>query len=165
MCFVHQITRFQVRGEDDELIERNFNLLAVGQVQVVAPFFQGHDPAVQQFVGAHALTAEVVDHQRAAIALQLQRRFTDFRLRVLHDFQLFHRQFTARNDGGPNDLHPALVDAGEIEQPLVLLSLFDLLVDDDGQCRWGIGLRVPGREYDARGAFLVQIDGGIGLLQ
>ena len=120
--FVDQILRLQVRREDDQLIEGNLDLLAVGQIQKVETFFQRHDPAVQQFVGAHPLPAEVVDHQRAAIALQLHRRFADAGRSVARHFQVVHRQFAADDDRRPADADPALVDLAVVEQAAALLS-------------------------------------------
>ena len=97
------------------------DLPAAGQAQVVVPLLQGHDPAVQAVRRAQPLAAEIVDHQRAAVALHLQRRFADARLLVDGDFQAFHRQFAADDDRGPADAHPAMVD---------------LLVGDDPLASW-----------------------------
>ncbi len=74
---VDQVVRLQVGREDEELIEGHLDLLAVGQVQEVVALFERHDPAVEQLDDAHPLAAEVVDHQRAAVALELQRGFAD----------------------------------------------------------------------------------------
>ena len=68
--FVDQVPRFEIGGEDDQLVEGHLDLLAVGQVEEVVAFFQRHDPAVEQFVGPHALPPEVVDDECPAVALQ-----------------------------------------------------------------------------------------------
>ena len=74
---VDQISRFQVGGEDDELIEGDLQFAAVGQVEEVVTLFERNDPPVEQLIDAHPLPAEVVDDERAAVGLELQGGFTD----------------------------------------------------------------------------------------
>ena len=74
---VDQFLRLQVRGKDDQLIEGDLNLLAAGEIEKIAAFFQRHDPAVEQFVGAHPLPAKIVDDQDAAVAFELHGSLVD----------------------------------------------------------------------------------------
>ena len=67
----------------------------------------------------HPLAAEVVDHERAAVALQLQRRFADVGGRVERHFELIHRELAADDDRGPADADPAVVDLAVVEQAFV----------------------------------------------
>ena len=57
--------------EDDELLEGHLNLLAVRQIQKIVALFERHDPAIQKLIDAHLLPPEVVDDERAAVALEL----------------------------------------------------------------------------------------------
>ena len=107
---VDQVARLKIRRKDDELVERHLDLPAAGQIEVIVAFLQRHDPAVQQRRGAHPLPAKIVDHQRAAVALQLQWRFGDARLRVGRDLQVVEDQLAADDDRGPADADPAMVD-------------------------------------------------------
>ena len=72
--------------------------------------FQGQNPAVQQIVDLHPLAAEVVDHQRAAIALHLQRRLADAGRRVQRHLERVQGQFAADDQRRPADADPTLVD-------------------------------------------------------
>src|SRR5690606_27112752 len=92
------------------------------------PLFERDDPAVEQDVDRHGLAAEVVDDERAAVAFELQRSFADFGRLVLNDFEFLHGELATGDDGGADDLDPALVDAGEVEDA-VAGGLFDDLVD------------------------------------
>ena len=114
---VDQFARLEVRREDHQLVEGHLDLLAVGQVEEVVAFLQRHDPAVQQLVDPHPLAAEVVDHQRAAVALQLQRRLADAGRGVDRHFQLRHGQLAAGDDRRPADADPALVDLPRSSSP------------------------------------------------
>ena len=78
------------RLEDDELIEGDLDFFAVRQVEKIDPLFQRHDPAIEQRVGAHFLAAEVVDDQRATVALELQRGFADARRAIERHLQAVH---------------------------------------------------------------------------
>ncbi len=115
---VDQFPRLEVRREHHELIEGHQDLLAVRQAEKIAALFQRHDPTVQQLVDAHPLAAEIVDHQRAAVALQLQRRLADAGRGVGGHVELRHRQFAAGDDRGPADANPAFVDLPLIHRPV-----------------------------------------------
>ena len=111
---VHQVARFQVRRENDELIEWYLDLLAIGQVEKVIAFFERHDPAVEQFVNGHSLAAKVVDQKDSAITLQLERGLADFRRRVLRHFQLTHRELSACDHRRAVNAYPALINLGRV---------------------------------------------------
>ena len=103
-------SRLQIRRKNNELVERDLDPLAVGKVEVIAVLFQRQNPAVQQLVDLHPLAAEVVDHQRAAIALHLQRRLADAGRRVQRHLQRGQGQFAADDHRRPADADPTLVD-------------------------------------------------------
>lgn len=107
---VAQVLRLKVRGENDELVEGHLHLLAVGHVEEVETLFERHDPAIEQLDRLHALAAEVVNDERAAVALKLDGGFAGLAGRVVLDFEGFHRQLAADDDGGAANLHPAVVD-------------------------------------------------------
>src|SRR5262249_34371147 len=90
--FIHQFMRLDVGREDDELVERHLDFFAGGQRQEIIALFQRDNPAIEQFERVHPLPAEIVDQQRAAVALHLQRRFADVRMRVVTDLQTVHGQ-------------------------------------------------------------------------
>ena len=113
---VDQLARFEVGRKHHQLIERHLDLFAVRKTEIIVARLQGHDPPVQQFVGAHLLPAEIVDHQRAAVALQLQRRLADAGRHVDRHFELRHGQFTAGHQRRPANANPTLVDLLRIEQ-------------------------------------------------
>ena len=68
---VNQILRLEVRREDNELIERNLNLLAAGKVEKVIPFFERYNPAIQQYVDRHGLATKIINHQGSTVAFEL----------------------------------------------------------------------------------------------
>ena len=72
---VHEISLIEVRREDHELFEWNFDLLTAVQRQKINSSLQRQDPAVQQIRWRHSLAAEVVDHERAAVRFHLEGRF------------------------------------------------------------------------------------------
>ena len=107
---VHQVPRVEVGGEDNQLLERHLDLLAGGERQEVVTFFQRDDPAIEQLQVIDALTAEVINQERAAIALELQRRFADVAPRVVADLQAVQGKFAADDDRRSANLDPAIVD-------------------------------------------------------
>lgn len=109
---VDEVFGFEVGAEDHELIERDLDFLATADADVVVALFEGDDPAVEQFVDAHSLAAEVVDKENAAVAFHLQRCIADVRFRVAGDLEHRHSQFTTGDDGRSSDADPALVDLG-----------------------------------------------------
>ena len=71
--------------------------------------FERADPAVEQRDGGHLLPAEVVDDERAAVGLELQRRLVDLRVVVVHQLQAVPRQLAARPDDRAAHAHPAAI--------------------------------------------------------
>ena len=71
---VHQLGRLDVGGEHRQHQERQVELLARLQREVVDAALERHDPAVQQLARRASLAAEVVDDQHAAVGQHLQRR-------------------------------------------------------------------------------------------
>ena len=65
--FVAQLVRFQIGGKDQEGFERNRNLAAAVEFQVVHAPFHGNNPAVQHFGGRALLAAEIVDQVNSII--------------------------------------------------------------------------------------------------
>src|SRR4051812_6058947 len=57
--FVEQVFRLEVRGENQEFVERHLDLAAAGEVEEVVVLFQRNDQAIEDFGAAHALAAEV----------------------------------------------------------------------------------------------------------
>ena len=109
---VDQLLGLEIGREDDELVERHADLLAVGQAEEVVAFFEGDDPAVQELDGLHALAAEVVDQKASQVALQLQRRLADLGHGIVVDFEVLHPQLAAGDDRRPPDLDPAAIVVG-----------------------------------------------------
>ncbi len=117
---VRQVGWIEVGREDDELLERHLDLLARRNRQEVLAILQRDDPAIQQIGRLNALAAEVVDQQTAAIALQLQRRFTHVAHRIVADFQRVERQFATHDHRRPPDLDPAAIVIGVLQQALLV---------------------------------------------
>ena len=66
---IHQPFKVQVSGKNEQLLERDLDLLAGVQGQVIGLPLQRDDPAVQQVQRIDPLPAEVVDNQGPAIGL------------------------------------------------------------------------------------------------
>ena len=88
---VAELGRVEVRREDDQDLERNGELQAAVEREIVDATFQGHDPPVQQRSRLDELTAEVVDQEDAVVRLHLQRRGVHLGGRI--PLQLEHREF------------------------------------------------------------------------
>ena len=69
---VDEISRFQVGAENHQLIEGDLDFFPTADGKVVVAFFEGDDPAVEEFVDTHSLATEVIDEQDTAIACELQ---------------------------------------------------------------------------------------------
>lgn len=110
--FVDEIPRFAVGGEDDHLVEGKFHLTAGWEIEEVVSFFEGNDPAIEELIDGHLLSAEVIDDESAAVAFDLQWRFADSGCGVDLDFELIHGEFAAGDDGRAADEDPAAVDFG-----------------------------------------------------
>src|SRR6185503_14308905 len=66
-CLVGEVVLVEVRRENDELFKWNFDLFSGVQREIVDTTLERHDPAVQKILRCDSLTAEVVDHERAAV--------------------------------------------------------------------------------------------------
>ena len=69
---VDEIFRFQVGAENYQLIEGDLDFFPTADGKKVVAFFEGYDPAVEEFVDTHSLASEVIDEQDTAIAFELQ---------------------------------------------------------------------------------------------
>ena len=78
-CGIDQAGGIVIRGEDDQHFEGNLDLFAADQGQEIDAAVEGHDPAVEQLVGAQALAAEVVDDEHAVVGLHLHRADVELR--------------------------------------------------------------------------------------
>ena len=96
-------------ANDHEHHERQLELLPAVQRQEVHAALERHDPPVQQIAGRHALAAEVVDDEHAAIRERLHRRLVEAGDRVVAQLERFERQLTADHHQGPAATDPALV--------------------------------------------------------
>ena len=106
---VHQIGRRQVGGEDHHRLERHPETLAGGQLQIIHPVFQRHDPAVEQRGGGHHLAAEIVDQQHAARRLHVQRRGIEIAAALMLQIEHLQREFTPRHDERAAARHKAAI--------------------------------------------------------
>ena len=57
---IHQVLGRQIGREDDELIKWQGKALTRVELQILGTAFQGHDPAVEQSLGAHDSTKEKI---------------------------------------------------------------------------------------------------------
>src|SRR5690606_33892674 len=70
-CFVREVLGFEVRREDDQLIERHLNLPPRGECEEVKAVLERDNPSIEERRGLDSLATEVVDQQAAAIAFEL----------------------------------------------------------------------------------------------
>lgn len=107
--FINEVFGVEVGGEDDELVEGDFDFDAGVEGEEVDAFFEGDDPAVEEFFGVHALAAEVIDHEGAAVGFHLERGFVVAGFGVPDEVEGGHGEFAADDDDGAFDEDPALV--------------------------------------------------------
>src|SRR5262245_49850585 len=107
--FVNQAARFDVGREDDELFERHDDLFSGVQSQKVDPAFERDDPSVEQVFGVDPLSAEIIDHQSAAIGLDLERRLVIARRAVVNQVGALQSHLAADQDQRSHDAQPAPV--------------------------------------------------------
>jgi len=72
---VHKIGRIEVGREYYQLLEGDFELFACVKGEIVDTLFEGYDPSVEERFVIDTLSAKVIDQQKAAIALELDRGF------------------------------------------------------------------------------------------
>src|SRR5882724_12558756 len=128
---IHEVVRLQVGREHDDLVERNREGLAGVELQEVDTAFQLHDPAVQELLGLHQLTAEVVDDEGAAERLHVQRRLVVLRAFVVAQIQHFQREFAAGDDDRALAGHIAAVERLLADGIVAIVAVrrFHFLVD------------------------------------
>ncbi len=124
---VDEVFRFQVRAEDDELVEGDLHLLSTSHTDKVVPFFERNDPSVEEFVDAHPLATEVIDEEDSAIAFHLEGGVADVRFWVASHFEHRHRQLSPGDDGRAADADPSVVDL-VVDQETVVRLMGDFLV-------------------------------------
>src|SRR2546426_209575 len=134
-CFIHQRRGRPVRREDEQDVERDFDLATVAGRQEVDVAVERDDPAVEELVGRCTLTAEVVDEEHAAARLHLERRLVDLRVRVENEVEVLERQLTADLDERARNRDPASVEARvKLDERAVtrrVVHADDLLTDKD----------------------------------
>src|SRR5689334_20200295 len=106
---IHQVGRRQVGGEYHELVERQGKTLASVQLEIVDAVLERDDPAVQHVVWAHQLTSEIVDDERTAERLYVQRGLVE--LGGVAPLQIEHveRELPAGDDDGPPAIDPPFI--------------------------------------------------------
>src|SRR2546430_1847068 len=156
---IDQVGRIEVRREDDEHVERDLDLLAGVQREVVDALLERNDPAVEEVFRRDALPAEVVDHEDAAVRLHLERRLVELRGLVVDEVERLERQLAARHHDRPLRHDPAVVEAQPladdgIERDSVIdlvVDLHDLLIDFHGVRQDHVALHQGGKDLgDAR---------------
>src|SRR5439155_5414945 len=137
---VDEVRGIQVRGEDDEHVERDLELLAGVERQVVDALLQRHDPAVEEVLRRDPLAAEVVDHEDPAVRLHLERGFVELRRFVVDEVERLEGELAAGHDDRPLADDPAVVEAQPVRDDRIerrtvvdlVVDLDNLLVDLDG---------------------------------
>src|SRR5207253_509231 len=109
--FVDQVLRLEVRREEDELVERDLDLLAGVEREEVHALFQRDDPAVEEVLRAALLAAEVVDEEDSAVRLELERRLVELRVLVIDEVEVLERELATDHDERTLRLDPAQVHA------------------------------------------------------
>src|SRR5439155_18385269 len=136
---VDEVGGIEVRREDDEHVERDLDLLAGVQRQVVHALLERDDPPVEKILRRDALTSEVVDHEDATVRLHLERRLVELRGLVVDEVERLERELAAGHDDGTLADDPAVVEPQPIRRGLLhdrtvvdlIEDLDDLLVDLD----------------------------------
>src|SRR5262249_35916815 len=108
--FIGQIVGVEVCGEDHHHFERDLELHAVLQRQVIDAAVEGHDPAVEQVARGDKLAAEVVDEEDTVVGLHLERRGVDTGGFIEAQFEHTGYQLTADHDVGPFAKNPSRID-------------------------------------------------------
>ena len=104
----HHDIGIKVGRDHQHLPERYFQLLAGSQGQVIYFVFQGNDPSIQKLVRFHGLTPAIIQQERAAVGLQVQRRLMVTEPGIITEIQVFESEFAADHNERAFDAHPAL---------------------------------------------------------
>src|SRR5438093_13273264 len=137
---VDEVSRIEVRREDDEHVEGDLDLLAGMQREVIDALLERDDPPVEKVFWRNALTSEVVDHEDAAVGLHLERRLVELRGLVVDEVERLERELAAGHDDGTLADDPPVVVAKPVRRRLfhhravvdLIEDLDHLLVDLDG---------------------------------
>src|SRR5205823_10099011 len=156
---VHEIGGIEVRREDDQHVKGDLDLLAGVEREVVDALFERHDPPVQEVLRRDALTAEVIDHEDAAVRFHLERRLVELRGLVVDQVERLERELAARHHDRPLRDDPAVVEPkalrdNRVERDAVIdlvVHLHDLLVHLDGVRKDDVALHQRRQDFgDAR---------------
>src|SRR5438309_3670045 len=136
---VDEVGGVEVRREDDQHVERDLDLLAGVQRQVVDALLERNDPPVEQVLRCDALPSEVVDHEDAAVRLHLERRLVELRVLVEDEVERLESELAAGHDDRALRDDPTVVETqalgdDRIERRAVIdlvVDLDDLLIDLD----------------------------------
>ena len=107
--FVGTIGGIEIGGEGDENVERDFKFFCALQREEIDAAIQRSHPAIEQFVGAEFLAAEIVDDQDAVIGFHLQRGGVGVGGFVVLEIEHVGGEFTASENAGAAAEHPAAV--------------------------------------------------------
>ena len=113
--------------------------LPVCSVRKSTRFSSGTIQRFRRSFGEHALAAEVVDQEDAAVGLHLERRLVELRGLVVDEVERLERELAAGHDDGTLADDPAVVEAQPVRRRLLqhgavidlVVDLDDLLVDLD----------------------------------
>jgi hypothetical protein len=89
--------------------------MPAASIEEVDPALERHDPAVDEIVGLHALTAEVVGDEDTAGGLQVGGRLVALRDGIEAEVEHLDVELAAGHDDRATAAHPALVGVGGVE--------------------------------------------------
>ena len=115
---VHERRGPQVRREDEQHGERQLELLAGLQREVVDAALERHDPAVEKLTRLDLLPAEVVDDQHAAVRRGLHRRVVEPGCRVVAQLERIERQLAADRHERTPAAHPSPIRRRVVGEPV-----------------------------------------------
>ncbi len=84
-----------------------WNFLPLDNREEIVAVFERQNPAIEQFLGADNLPAEVVDEEHAAVGLEVDRGLIELGLGVVAEVEHFERQFAAGHDHRADDATPS----------------------------------------------------------
>lgn len=108
--FVDQLFGLKVGGEEDDLFERDGDLLAGWEREIVDTTFERNDPTIEEFGGFDALSSEVVDEQATTVAFHLEGSFAGIAARIVTDFEIVEGEFATDDHGWTADTDPTAVE-------------------------------------------------------
>src|SRR5205823_3234292 len=84
--------------------------------QVVMPTLKGKDPAVEEFLWAYKLPAEVVNEEDSSVSLDMQGGLVKVRLGVVPKIEHPEVQLAAGDYDRPPHAHPARIDGAGVQE-------------------------------------------------